>query len=283
MLGKVIKYEFKSTSRIFLLMYLVVLVTTALGMLVFPWQTSTAIENVLYSPLSIFKSIVTTVLVIAYVAALVGTIVLTLIIIVIRYYRMLGDEGYLWFTLPVSSNTHLIGKLVVATVWSIASFVAVILSLLALCLRVAKWDQMVEGWLAIMGSGFHVGLWITLILVTMIISTIAGIMMLYAAMSIGPHITRSRLGGSVLAYIIIYVCEQTFMTAVTFLMMIPIGNMNYNWDPATSTNRLPTEFISTIDTMMLSIFGCSIAIATVLGAVCYFLSYRFVNNKLNLA
>ena len=101
MLGKLFKYEMKATSRIFLPVYIAVVLFAALGRLV------TGIDlfsNELSWLSGIFMG--------TYVLVIVATAVLTYIVVIQRFYKnLLTDEGYLMFTLPVKPSRLILSKL----------------------------------------------------------------------------------------------------------------------------------------------------------------------------
>lgn len=108
MLGKLIKNEFKSTARRVAWIYAVGGVT--LLMLLLGYAT----EKVWLGALA------------SLVLMIVGFIVLivTFVAIATQYNRsMFGAEGYLTFTLPVSSNQLLASKVIVSSVWVLLSYI----------------------------------------------------------------------------------------------------------------------------------------------------------------
>ena len=121
MINKLIKNEFKATARIFLGIYIVfvsLLTVERLSIL-----GSTYLHNIggIISTISSFFVSFTTIL------SVVGTIALLIsptIYSIYRFYKnLLCDEGYLSFTLPVTPSQHILSKLIVASIWTIASFV----------------------------------------------------------------------------------------------------------------------------------------------------------------
>ena len=64
-----------------------------------------------------------------YTAVIIGTVVVTIMTIVQRFYRnLLGREGYLMHTLPVTETQLVTSKLISSTVWSLCSILAACLS-----------------------------------------------------------------------------------------------------------------------------------------------------------
>lgn len=111
MLGKLIKNEFKSTSRRVAWIYMVGGVT--LLMLLLGYATNKVWLGALAS----------------LVLMLVGftVLVVTFVAVATQYNRsMFGAEGYLTFTLPVSSNQLLASKVIVSSIWILLSYIVLI-------------------------------------------------------------------------------------------------------------------------------------------------------------
>lgn len=120
MLKKLLKYEFKATARTYGGMYLALLAASVLfGGSVRRWNGT---NSDTYSTLVGLLSLV-------YTAVIIGTVVVTIMTIVQRFYRnLLGREGYLMHTLPVTEAQLVGSKLISGTVWSVCSIFAAGLS-----------------------------------------------------------------------------------------------------------------------------------------------------------
>ncbi|MBQ8999004.1 MAG: ABC transporter permease, partial [Clostridium sp.] len=106
MLGKLLKYEVKATAMTFGLLYLAII--------------GFAICNKVFGSFQFnWGAVITgTVLVGLFVAL--G--VVTIVVVVQRFKRnLLGDEGYLMFTLPVKAGSLITSKLLVTIMWTVAS------------------------------------------------------------------------------------------------------------------------------------------------------------------
>ena len=120
MLKKLLKYEVRATARTYGGMYLALLAASVLfGGSVWRWNDTTSDA---YSTLMGLLSLV-------YTAVIIGTVVVTIMTIVQRFYRnLLGREGYLMHTLPVTEVQLAASKLISSTVWSLCSILAACLS-----------------------------------------------------------------------------------------------------------------------------------------------------------
>jgi len=106
MLVKLIKYEFKDTSRIIPFFYLITLMF--IGIVLFATESNIMWFRMTSSILLLFIGIAVS--------------VITWVIIVIRFYKNLfSNEGYLMFTLPVKTYTLLTSKTIVSICWTMLS------------------------------------------------------------------------------------------------------------------------------------------------------------------
>ena len=113
MLGKLLKYELKATSRVFIPLYIAILVVS--------------IVNGLSLNLEIFniQGLATIILMCLFISLFVITIVVT----IQRFNKnLLKDEGYLMFTLPVSSKYLVLSKYLTSLIWTFLSFIVALLS-----------------------------------------------------------------------------------------------------------------------------------------------------------
>lgn len=208
MLAKLIKHEFKATARVFVPMLGTVLALTAAtaltvklgGILVLPGGTG------LGGPV---LGLVSGLLCLLTFFAMMAMMVAVMVITIQRFYKnLLGDEGYLMFTLPVTPAQHITAKLTVGTVWTILSLALALLGGWAVVSAIPgaaenglTLAQANEGFRAEMG----IGMWLpaTVMLVLFIIGTVNTYLQLYLCMAIGGQWPTSRLGASIAAYLIL--------------------------------------------------------------------------------
>lgn len=117
MLGKLLKYEFKATGRTFVPLYIAIILVSFLVGIFFDFNSGDQL---------IFNIIL--ILVLGALFTALG--VLTLLVIIQRFNKnLLGDEGYLMFTLPVTAKKIISSKVIVSVVWFLSSFIVSIISL----------------------------------------------------------------------------------------------------------------------------------------------------------
>ena len=117
MLKQLLKYEFKATGRIYGALYLAIL-AVALLMGIF-WRS----KDLSSAPLAVLMMV--------YLALSVALMVVALLTIIERFTRnLLGREGYLMHTLPVTSGQLILSKLISSMVWILCSIVVLLVSFL---------------------------------------------------------------------------------------------------------------------------------------------------------
>ena len=111
MLGKLIGHEFRATARYYLPLFAILIV---LGLILLP------ILRHAYGMGGPLQRLLTVV----YTLAAIILAVMTLVVTIRRFYtHLLGREGYLMFTLPVTTGQNILGKLIPATCWTLIGLV----------------------------------------------------------------------------------------------------------------------------------------------------------------
>lgn len=120
MLTKLLKYEFKASARTYCGMYLAIIAASALIGLYMGvgTQNGTSVQHYFYVMGQVISlgGIITLV----YIGLCIALVVITLSTIVRRFKgNLLGREGYLMHSLPVTANRLIASKLISATAWSV--------------------------------------------------------------------------------------------------------------------------------------------------------------------
>ena len=136
MLKQLLKYEFKATGRTYGGLYLALVALAVLSG---------------FSLRSSSKDDFASLLLFAYMVVAVAVAVVSVMTIVTRFTRnLLGREGYLMHTLPVTESQLILSKLISSVVWMLCSSIVGIFSfaamLLALSLNSAALQQLPELW-----------------------------------------------------------------------------------------------------------------------------------------
>ena len=121
MLSKLIKHELRASRRIMLPFLGAVLALSVLAGI-----STTAMEHqVDYSWLNVVYGLI----IFAFVMGVMAVCVVAVVVMIQRFYKnLLGDEGYVSFTLPATVDEHIFAKLISSFIWFFATAVVVVLS-----------------------------------------------------------------------------------------------------------------------------------------------------------
>ena len=268
MLGKLLKHEFRATARIMWVLYAAMLVLSV-GM-------HFAIRYLQGSADYLVLRILSVLVAVFWVLALIFGAVMTLVLMVQRFHKnLLTDEGYLMFTLPVSSHGLIFSKLIVSIVWSIVTTLVLALGI-ALAFVDSEFLQAVREAvqfvikindvevmrLTVQG----VGMLAELCLLS-IVSVAASMLHFYAAMSLGYGFTGHKALWSVIWYFII-----TFVLQLLgMVLMMTVGNG--------IVNALDMSGVMGWHMMILSVFLSVL----IVGAALYAVTWLNLKKRLNLA
>ena len=279
MLKNLLKYEFKATGRMLGILYAALIIMSCVCRVIFGLtERQAASQAPLIGPLAGFS---VAAVVFIYGLLICAVLVVTFLMIIQRFYKnLLQNEGYLMNMLPVKSWQHITAKLIAAVVWTIASIAVVFLSIIILStlafsaqqLTIAMFGDFVEA----MRRGFEAigvrGLYIIIMtLITMLLSVVASVLHLYAAMAIGQTQNRYKIISSFAVYIGISIVFQLISTLIFWASgyYISDGGM-----------------LSVTNTMIGGLVSAGITLTAVYTflkcAILFFITNYFLKNKLNL-
>ena len=198
MLGKLLKYDFRSMWKQFAFIW-----PAALALALVNRFTITLPEDS-----SALGGMIAGIAGLVYMAILIAMSVIAVIFVIQRFYKgLLGDEGYLMNTLPVKTWQLIVSKLLCASVATIVSVFVAVLSILL----IAPIDGM--GYIDIFRktaqvfaeliARYHanVPLLIVEFVVLCLVGLFASYLQLYLAMAIGHLFGRNRIAMSIIAYV----------------------------------------------------------------------------------
>ena len=212
MFWNLVRYEFKNVNKWYLALYGAVLALSAL-------------IGVQANSLKSIDTPDQQMIMLVFLALVFGGLIITLsistLILIIRRFKgsVYDRQGYLTLTLPVSEHQIILSKLLGAFIWSLASSLVFILSIyIILVLTGANFLDIFS--LEYLFKFYMDSFWLSVI--SFILSTVAGILCIYLAISIGQLFNEYRTALAVLAYIVI----QTILGFVGLNLRIDI---DYNW------------------------------------------------------
>lgn len=216
MLGKLLKYEMKAMGRIVLPFYAALIGVAIL------FSISLAINGFEFD--GALSAIMNTILVVALVCLFIASGVVCLVLIIQRYYRnLLGDEGYLMFSLPVKTSEHIACKTISAMIWStlgvLAGLIAVFVLLLGAVGPAEVMEALAKAFEEALKVGIgHVVLFLVEILVLILLNEAAQCAQIFAAISIGHLWSEHRILGAILAYIGISTVSSVLVTIIGLVL-----------------------------------------------------------------
>lgn len=159
------------------------------------------------------------------------------VLIVIRFYStMVGDRGYLTFTLPVKTSTHIWAKLIGGGIWGIIANIVTIL-LFGLFLAGDYWSgiqdivEEFDGLFYEIGMVFEPKYIITIILalLTAFIWSFVPLMMIYMCIAIGQLFGKWRILASIGCYFVIVIILYVLMIIGMVAFSIVGANIDYTF------------------------------------------------------
>lgn len=216
MLRKLTKHEFKATARYMLPLYLVLLALTVLNRIMLNLNIYHGILSFVSGTMMFF-----------YVVSIVTVALVTLIIMVVRFYKnLVTDEGYLTFTLPVKVTQIVNSKLIISVLWTIISAILILASILIVShTSLADLQDIFKlGYEFIKDTFANKSiLFIIQLLIIVFLSLIHQILLVYVAVAIGQLVNGHRLIGSIVAFVIINTVTQ-IIAAIILLIGAYLNN-----------------------------------------------------------
>lgn len=289
MLGKLLKHDFKATGRVMLPMYLLLVIVTVLGSVLLG---SRLLQRGVLMPLVVIMFV-------AYILMLVAIGIITMVYQIVYFYRSLFTaQGYLSFTLPVSSWSLLHSRAIVGFVWNLISSVSVVASGIVLIGAQMGFDNLGialkslfvvdtvintgKGPTTIISApalfGYTPVQFILLMVFFVLVTCFYNIATGYGSVALGQLNPRHKVAGAVMAYLCIYMAVQLIMGGIVFAVSLrPFIGL------ATSEAELAVEQISEISQSIYQpLFPLVMLIYIVIAAGLYIASGIIMKKKVNL-
>lgn len=217
MLTKLLKYEWKTTARI--------LLPVGGGVLAFTIVTGLA-NAVLNSQQNLPQLIEFLQAALNLIDALALVFVggACVFVNVQRFYKLLGEQGYLMLSLPVPTWKHITAKLICSCAWSVAG-----VAYLILCAGIL--DNSLVNITVNLGDGVELfgptGLVTAVMAILILLALLAGTYLeFYLACAIGGQFGQQRLLASIIAYFVLGFVEQ--IISVVWVVMAALAAVRIN-------------------------------------------------------
>lgn len=294
MLGKLIKHDFKSLARLLLPVNLVIFAATVLASLALTMilRGNFEVSGVLGEILDVIFGLVVAFAVFAIIAAF----FMVPIVIFYRFYKScIDNEGYLTFTLPVSSDKILWSKFLTAVFWVLISFLVG-----ALCLYIFLVFGTAERGLVNYEvlHGFKVvfdevgislgeitpklGWTIVEVVVMILVTSFATILQIFLALIIGGAVAQRH---KLLAGIGFYFAINMVMGVISSVVMIFVTRAAEKADSLamSSANMSPAEIMDEAASALQYLLLPTLIESLIMCVAFFLASSWLMKNKLNLA
>ena len=286
MLKQLLKYEFKATKSLYFGLYL------ALALLSVVLGVSFRQENARAHSTS-FQNL-EVILMVLYLSVIFAIAVLCFVSTVQRFYKnLLGREGYLMHTLPVTETQLILSKLITSMVWVLCSGLVGIVCITGMVsigvldaevLGTVNWDSWKQLWGMLYGE-LGAKFWLVMFWTILInLARLASLILcVYAACMIAHQFKKQTMVAGILAFIGLNVVENQIdkllgMNDVTLFvgvnyMLADVSDVS-GWTPV--MHYLTTAFGQGAGYLFCFVFTAAIA------AVYFCLTRWLMKNKLNL-
>lgn len=221
MLGKLMKEEFKATQRVFFLLLALLLgASITVSLFFYPWVSGSAMYSFKIAGAERVTEWLAMISIILFTVVIISSVVVAFVVIIQRFYKsLLGDEGYLMFTLPVPNWQHIAAKGLVAMCWIL---IAALTGALSAMIMTRSFSLVPEAFFAlhefIMDIATEITMpyaWIMVQLVLMVFFSITRwLLVIYSAIAIGHLWTNHRLLGAFLSYLALQILTS-FLTGLS--------------------------------------------------------------------
>ena len=267
MLGKLLKYELKATSRVFIPLYIAILIVSIVNGL----SLNLEILNI--------QGLATIILMCLFISLFVITIVVT----IQRFNKnLLKDEGYLMFTLPVSSKHLVLSKYLTSLIWTFLSFVVAFLSFTIIFMiptyKYFDFSYFINEFNLLFSNMLNLnilGQFLKIILL-MIISYTIFIFNVYLALSVGqlPIFNRFRNVSSFIGFLVI----NLFISYAQNIVSLFVNDASVNIEAIDNINYT----ISSVTSIVSKGLNIAIVINLIIILVLFFATTYILDKKLNL-
>lgn len=294
MLGKLIKHDFKSLTRVLFPAQLAILGATVIFTLGIAFNMNNSINMAIQSGgmglLRILMGLLSGIMALAIIAAL----LLVTFIIFQRFYKsFMSDEGYLTFTLPVTTSQLLWSKLITAMIWTIISSVVIFICFNIFILfgteshgvlnieAYSELSRMIHEAFSTFGGRL---IWpIIEFVLLMIVGTAFGILHVYLALIIGGVVAQKhKLLAGIGFYFAINIAVSIISTIAQYIMGESMVNTMEGFDGMVWGPNEAVEAFNFIVSAAQPYYWFYLVFTLAITATFFLLCRYFLKNKLNL-
>ncbi len=275
MLGKLIKYDLKSTSKVLILVHAFLLLSAFLMRIFMTGQIQ--LEDVEDS-----SNILMALTILLYSLIVMGASFATSIIIAVRFYKNLfSDEGYLTNTLPVSRGILLLAKTISGGIWTAVDMALLLLSIYIVAFPPNVMELFQDNKEAVMEAMGFTGSYtlpsvpaiVGFLLILSLLSGFSSVAMIYASVVLGQLFSSHRVIGAVACYFAI----STIFSMISYAIMLVIGLSSQALVPSDGSSSMYLgEYLG--KTIQFSVVW-----SVITGIILYLITWKIFSRKINLS
>ena len=274
MLGKLIKYDLKSTTKFLLIIHLFLVAASVFGRVFITGRLDFEMEGV--------NELLLTLTFVLFIIVFVGVSYGTYIVIAVRFYKNLfSDEGYLTNTLPVTRGMHLLAKTLSGSIWAVIDMFLIFVStwiLLSIPLLTdtigAHWDEFIR--LLGFGGQGDFNLFLAHLTLVSIVGGFCSVISIEASVIFGQLFNSHKVLGAVVSYFAITVV----LSVVSTVVMSMTGVLGENLAVSNaSPDSMTFSFAGYMTDLLNATLGLSVATAVIL----YIASFFILKKRINLS
>lgn len=222
MMNKLLKYECRAVGRLLvpawagavILSALCLLLTTLRNMI--PGAGSLPVLNIADVAINLLAGLL-------LLAMMLGCVVIN----IQRFYRLLGDQGYLMFSLPVTVSQHIAAKLLCACGSTIASFLVASGCAWLVGLKPDARNEVSAQAILVVPDARGTAL-LAYVYLCLVLGMFIGYLYLYLCMTIGSRWPQQRLAASVITYFVLSFLVQIALSVLVILAAVAISSVPEN-------------------------------------------------------
>ena len=277
---KLFKFEFFSVCRILVPVWCGTLLLSLLigGLGILSAQLPALGESLPYLIIYTFAAIL-------FIFAALASIIASVVLGIQRFYKLLGDQGYLMFSLPMPAWKHIGARLLCAcltTTLAVAVF--------AVCGAVLSFSSIQSGSLVTAANFQFLAfddladlLWSGYALLIWLLYLATAYLFLYLCMAIGAQWPQHRLAASILTYFLLtFVLQVLMMIAVIFVAVGAYSTVQ-NGDIALISGALTSEQTAAAHWLLGGLLTVPVLLFGAADAILWVTTHYFITRKLNLA
>lgn len=225
MLKKLLKYDLKANAIYMLILSAIFLAITIITRFAMSNIITTSYYSSYYSSgYNVLNVLSSASFMVLYVISIGAMAIVPFILSFKRFYsNMMGMEGYLSFTLPVKTSTHLFSKIYAALIWMVGSLILIVISFFIVFGSYADWslyDFFYDVFYALNLDQLSI---VMMYVIDWAVRLISLVIIMYSAICLGNLAGKRRLLASVGIYIGINIVISIITTIASTILTMATG------------------------------------------------------------